>query len=128
MHKFVFPMTAALFILTACTSADSRNVVVTQYDKQAVMTIGQMLTVKLPGNITTGFSWYLVQMPDLLEQIGEEEYVPMQSQMVGAGGISIWRFKAFASGTDTLRFIYKRSWEADVLPARTVDYIVTVFP
>ena len=128
MHKFVFTMTAALFILVACSSVDSRNLVLTQDDKQAVMTIGQMLTVTLPGNITTGFNWYLAQLPDFLERIGEEEYVPAQSQMVGAGGISIWKFEAVASGTDTLCFVYKRPWETDVLPARTVDYIVTVFP
>jgi predicted outer membrane repeat protein len=91
---------------------------------------GQILIVTLESNPTTGYSWEVVESPDLiLEQIGKAEYKwseQRDSPIVGAGGWEVYRFKAVIPGSETLELVYRRPWETDTEPAKTfsIDVIV----
>ena len=84
---------------------------------------GEQITVALPGNPSTGYSWVVTTInPVLLTQIGEPEF-STGSDLVGAGGTITFRFEATGAGQDALQLDYLRPWE-DVEPIET--YRVTV--
>ena len=91
-----------------------------------ILEADQTLEIALDGNITTGYSWELgAAVEPLLRLQGEPEYV-VSSELLGAGGVTIFRFAPDAPGTVTLRLLYRRPWEKDVAPAQTFAVQVTV--
>ena len=123
MRYFLF-LLAAFLTLAACFFS-AQTMSASLNDRQAEVTVGQTLSVTLPSNPTTGYSWIIASKPDFLELSGEEDYVPAQPQMAGSGGMSTWKFLVKAPGTGTLRFAYRRPWEHNVAPAETVEYNLT---
>jgi inhibitor of cysteine peptidase len=93
-----------------------------------LVTVGQEFEIRLPGNPGTGFTWAIEHLPRFLEQPGKDEYLPDRAagSRIGAGGIYIWRFRANAAGEDEVRFVYRRSWEKDVPPARSAERRIVV--
>ena len=90
---------------------------------------GQTLVVTLDANITTGFRWEAIAgFEPTLMQVGTADYVAPVSPPaeVGAPGTMTFRFRAANAGTTTLEFAYRRPFELNVAPAKTVRYDVTV--
>lgn len=126
----LIPAVIACLLLAGCTTARFTNTL-TQLDdgREANVTVGQVLTVELPGNRTTGFSWNEPATTEMvLERVGKPAYVtnPAPSGMVGVSGKEIWRFRATKAGRQTLRLEYARPWEKDVAPAKVVTFKVLV--
>jgi len=76
---------------------------------------GGSLMIALTGNATTGFAWSDVtenQFP-VLQLAPGTDYVadPAPAGIVGTGGIFVFRYSAFAAGTQILRFDYARPRE-----------------
>lgn len=84
---------------------------------------GEEFTIKLKGNPTTGYAWYLkdptkldksIVKPTNLNKFNSADYVSDQHPegMVGVGGSYLFKFEA-VSKTDLvdINFVYKRSWE-----------------
>ncbi len=69
------------------------------------------ITLKLPENPTTGYSWQLNVTPGLT--ITNDTYVPAQTSgnIVGAGGTHVWELIASSTGSQSIQGIYKRPWE-----------------
>jgi inhibitor of cysteine peptidase len=90
---------------------------------------GQEILIRLPANRTTGYSWALVS-PDAgkLGRPTGSVYTPDSTAagMAGAGGIESWTFKANQSGEEELRFEYRRPFELDTPPAKTVSFTIRV--
>ena len=89
---------------------------------------GQTLMISLPSNPTTGFRWIVVKAaPRVLKSMGPEIYSnPEDAGMVGSGGKSTWRFKAYQAGQDALLMQYQRPWEQGVAPAKTFACEISV--
>jgi inhibitor of cysteine peptidase len=89
---------------------------------------GQVLEVILPGNPTTGYGWTLegFETQDILGGPADAEFQSEAPDRMGAGGIFKFRFTAARSGSATIRFAYRRSWEKDVAPLYTAVLNVTV--
>ena len=91
---------------------------------------GQRLTVTLPGNPTTGFTWEM--MPgagSILASQGEVQFTatsPGASAKLGAGGSYRFNFVAVATGSAPLKFVYRRSFEKDVASAESFEVTVMV--
>jgi predicted secreted protein len=90
---------------------------------------GQDTTLILPGNITTGYSWYVtntidakVVQPLNLDDSNKEskDYVPASSGMLGVSGKFYFHFHALAKGATTVKLSYKRDFEEGVAPLATV--------
>ncbi len=87
---------------------------------------GGELEIVLEGNPTTGYSWTVEECgPDVLSCIGEPRYTS-DSQLIGAGGVYQFVFKAESVGSGMLKLIYHRSWETNVPPEKTFCLLVNV--
>jgi predicted secreted protein len=83
-----------------------------------VLSVGDMLEVRLPGNPTTGYLWQTASAPSLLRQQGEPVH-HSDSQRIGAGGVTSFAFSATAAGDGILELIYHRPWEQNSPPLKT---------
>ena len=84
---------------------------------------GEEFEIKLAGNPTTGYNWYLDNLMHLnyhtitplnLSKSGTVQYIPAPNpdKLNGVGGNYIFKFKANKASEKVtiLRFIYKRGW------------------
>lgn len=88
---------------------------------------GDIITVKLCSNPTTGFQWkYETTGEAVLKEI-DHKFVPPEGQgVVGAAGTEIWTFQAAAKGTTQLRMVYGRPGAGGGQEERTYTVTVTV--
>lgn len=88
---------------------------------------GDALMVALSGNATTGFAWSDVteNLLPVLESFPGTDYFPASASGVGGGGLFLFRYRAFAVGTQVLCFEYARPWE-NVPPAESAMFTVNV--
>jgi predicted secreted protein len=76
-----------------------------------------ILIVYLPANATTGYEWLLTdEIHSRYAEFISNEYEVPSSNLAGAGGTSVWKFKAVNEGLTTAALEYLRSWETDVDP------------
>ncbi len=96
-------------------------------DMAAAIEIGQMLEVELATNPTTGYSWQLeVSPPDgIVRRVGEGDY-SASSDLVGAGGTTLYRFTGDEKGQAIVVFKYLRTWEKGIAPVKTYNLTITV--
>ena len=94
---------------------------------QVELSAGQRLTVSLPGNPSTGYTWEVGEgTGGVLLPVGEAGFVSDDPNLVGAGGTLTLTFEAAQAGTTTLVLVYHRPWETDVEPLDTFTVTVTV--
>lgn len=88
--------------------------------------IGDIVIVKLRGNPSGGYLWEMTDTlkEDVLEPLGEDEFVPDDPNVCGSSGVWKFRFRAVASGTTTIEFVYGRPWEEEVLDTFSVIIFV----
>jgi inhibitor of cysteine peptidase len=126
-------VTLAALVVVACASPRGARApvatAVTLTPQQAGQTIqlrsSQELFVRLPSNPSTGYRWTFVVAPgDVLKPAGSPALE--RGNLVGAPGIEVWRFRPIGTGQQTLRFEYRRPWEAEGVAAQQLWYTVTV--
>jgi inhibitor of cysteine peptidase len=94
--------------------------------KQINLYRGQILVVSLEAQTSTGYTWEIAELDDLiLKQEGEPEFQP-SSGAIGAPGMQIFRFESIGSGDTDLKLIYHQPWMENVEPAKTFSVHVTV--
>lgn len=85
-------------------------------NKNLAITVGDIFTVRLDENPTTGYVWSVEGMADVLI-LQNTDYVTNSISkgeiMTGVGGKKTFAFIANAVGTVTLRFKEWRAWEGD---------------
>jgi uncharacterized repeat protein (TIGR02543 family) len=112
----------------------SRTIAVTQAGisqtrKTVDLKTGETAEITLAGNPTTGYLWTLT-MPGnpaiaLVKDLGYTQD-PAPEGMVGVGGIFRFEIKGLLQGKTTLVFEYRRPWEKNVAPIKTMTVDVTV--
>ena len=128
MRTFVvFSFFLALALFSGC---GTHGIQVTDADngKQITVQSGQVVTVTLESNPTTGYSWQVLEIDDaILVQDGDPEYKQTSGTggLVGAGGTETFRFKTVGTGETTLSLGYMRPWES-VPPIQTFTIQVGV--
>ena len=73
------------------------------------------LSVRLPSNATTGYSWAVAGRPAVLKQLGDTYSGPSRP-IAGAGGTQILIFRPIRTGRGVLRLAYRRPWEKEWRP------------
>ena len=89
----------------------------------------QTLVVTLEANVTTGYRWEAVpSFAPVLSELSTPDYAarPTATPFPGAPGDMTFRFRAEKPGTTALELAYRRPFEPDVAPAKTIRYDVTV--
>ena len=102
---------ASLLVGCGDSTADS-SLTVTQAQNGGTTALakGEMLTVELAGNPTTGYEWTVTQMDAAFLRLEESIYAP-DSSAIGSGGTYTFRFEALKAGSTALGLAYRRSWE-----------------
>lgn len=114
-----------LFALASC-SAMAIKLGEDDNGKTFTLAAGDKFTVSLPGNPTTGYTWEVNEIdPAVIELVAEPEY-KADSNLIGAGGIFTFTFKALAPGDAAVSLIYHRSWEEGVAPLGSFSVSVSV--
>jgi inhibitor of cysteine peptidase len=72
---------------------------------------GDRFALTLESNPATGYRWYLDRRPDPnVVRMVSSEYRPSPQPLAGAPGTEVWTFEAYAPGSATLAFEYRRPW------------------
>lgn len=115
------PFNRAPIVRNTDASIDGRSEVVKR---------GDTIAVHLDANPTTGYRWELMRLAgSSITQVGLPDYQPETSAgvpKVGAPGHTTFRFRAMQPGTSSVDLAYRRPWEADVAPAKTVRFEIAV--
>ncbi|HEY4231396.1 MAG TPA: protease inhibitor I42 family protein [Thermoanaerobaculia bacterium] len=84
------------------------------------LTQGDALSVRLPANPSTGFTWSVAaNAPSVLAPGGDPRFEPPPTPRPGAGGFQTLEFRVAAGGAAFLQLVYRRPSEKDAPPART---------
>ena len=115
---------AILLLLGACSSATTVEVSCDDFmeqkhiSKSVEVSTGEMLTVTLCSNASTGFQWIEpAQVSDkgVLRQTGHEFIAPEEKDgefpAPGTAGQQQWTFEALRKGTTEVALEYSRPWE-----------------
>ncbi|MEX8519655.1 MAG: protease inhibitor I42 family protein [Leptothrix sp. (in: b-proteobacteria)] len=93
------------------------------------MAVGEDCVIRLPSNPSTGYRWELLPVdPPIVQLQGAVEFEPHTASagLVGMGGEEVFRLRAQSPGEVTLRWVYRRAWEASEPPADTRSLRVIV--
>lgn len=93
--------------------------------------VGEVLSITLESNITTGYSWYIsLSDPELLMQLGEPQYQDASSNgetpVLGAAGTLTYFLQAAETGSTTVTLDYKQGASSSDAPEKTVTFTVEV--
>ena len=82
-----------------------------QNNATVTLSKGEIITVSLAENPTTGYQWNLTTTSGL--NITGDQYTPSDptGRLVGSGGTHSWDITAIASGDQQISAVYRRSWE-----------------
>jgi len=90
------------------------------------------LVVSLPGNATTGYSWRIRSVNQIVLRHVSTRYIPKKTvpPKVGSGGTYVLRFRAgFPGGVTTLKLVYKQAGRNGKVAKRfTLEVTVKKFP
>lgn len=88
---------------------------------------GEVFEVRLPAERIAGYSWIPAENPmPVIGTDGVPLYEIDERLPDGAPGIEVWRFIGRSAGHAHLVFEYRRPWEADAPPHRTVSFHLDV--
>lgn len=103
----------------------------TNISRQVEVKTGDVFTVALDSNATTGFSWTeqaKIADGNILKQTGHEYIAPRvkddNNPVAGMSGIEEWWFAAGRTGVTTATMSYSRPWDGGEKDART--FVLTV--
>jgi inhibitor of cysteine peptidase len=99
----------------------------TQADNGAAvaLTLKSRLSVQLPAQPGTGYSWTLKAGSSLLRLVKSYRQPPAHT-LPGSTETQVFVFTPDASGTDELKLEYRRPWEKGIAPAKIFRFTVTV--
>lgn len=110
----------------------SSQIELTDKDNGAVINVvkNDIITIRLPGNPSTGYSWKLVDETGKAVALISREYYSAapETGMVGAPGTYVFEFKAVNRGTTTLQLAYVRNWDKASAAANQFAVTITVSP
>jgi inhibitor of cysteine peptidase len=84
----------------------------TERDRTVSAAVGDVLTIELPENPTTGFRWQVASVDAGVLSLQADEFLQRASTAVGSGSVRIFRFLTVNPGSTDVRLELKRTWEA----------------
>ncbi len=86
---------------------------------------GDTLSVRLPANVTTGYSWAVAQSaPGVLQSGAEPKMETPARSAPGRGGFQTFEFPVVGAGQGWLQLVYRRPFGKDVAPAKAWSVFV----
>ncbi len=84
--------------------------------------VGETVKMKIESNPTTGYYWTAKVEPEFVN-IVNEDYLS-DSNLIGAGGIQEFDFKAVKAGKTNIVMEYGRSWEPNPINTYSISVII----
>lgn len=126
-------------LLQACATSAGKvrdgvvELVAADHDRIVDVKTGQVVTIRLDANRTTGYTWLLSKGDAAAQSL----VIPLNPESrydrkidgiysMGVGAIEVWEFRAVREGEGTLRLEYRRPFEQGVNPLRVVDFPLRV--
>ena len=72
--KFL-PVLIACLLAGCATNSSTKGLTPLDNDHEVTVTVGMVLVIELPSNITTGYGWNYQNTGTVLEQLGQREYM-----------------------------------------------------
>jgi len=128
MKKFLILITVA--VIATSLVAGCVGEVKTYIDSGQTIDIGvnQEFVIAIGANPTTGYDWE-VSLDETILELVEKTYKPAEEaehEIVGAGGVDYFRFKALKAGEAEITMVYKRSWEEPTAQDETKVFTVNI--
>jgi inhibitor of cysteine peptidase len=118
-----------VFVLSfssACFGAGPMIVTETQNGKSVALEQDGILVISVESNLSTGYGWRVGKNDAAILKFVDQSAFPPRVAMPGAPGRQMFKFRALASGKDSLELEYVRPWEKGVPPAKKFSISVTV--
>ena len=96
--------------------------------KTVYLKIGEQITIKLPENQSTGYSWRMMTIPQSQMVISQaaDQFARSQTNTLGAGGERVFQYQATNIGTVDLYGFHSRPWESDSNVQPSIKYRIVV--
>lgn len=128
MKKLMFSAVMIIAFMFSAAACSSNNVEIGAEANGTTIDLetGQKLVISLESNPTTGFDWEVSEIDDaVITKSGDSEFTA-ESDLIGAGGMRTFTFKAAGTGTCTLKLIYHRAWETGIAPEQEFSVTINV--
>jgi inhibitor of cysteine peptidase len=116
----------SLMISVARAAARPAPVTEAQNGKTIVIAKYAPLIIALESNPSTGYSWRVSKNDSAIVKLIEQSAFPPMMRMPGAPSHEMFKFKAIATGSDSIELEYLRPWEKGVAPVKKFSIEVTV--
>ena len=128
MKKFLILVTVAVIAISLVAGCVGE--VKTYIDSGQTIDIGvnQEFVIAIGANPTTGYDWE-VSLDETMLELVEKTYKlaeEAEHEIVGAGGVDYFRFKALKAGETEITMVYKRSWEETTPQDETKVFTVNI--
>ena len=84
-----------------------------EHGKSIEAQVGDLITVSLDENPTTGFRWAIDKSDDDIVTLSSSEYAAVSGSRVGRGGQRVMTFKARQAGAAAIQLKLWREWEGN---------------
>jgi predicted secreted protein len=101
------------------TNAEQENFGPIDNGKVVEVKLGTIITVGLPENPSTGYSWSY-NIDNKVAEVIEDCFVPPENSIPGAGGTRLLSLRIIGSGE--LSMSYERSWEKQPIDSFTLVF------
>jgi inhibitor of cysteine peptidase len=111
-----------IFLLVACPGSNSlganfdvSEILILDSQQGQIFTVqtGDVITIRLAENPTTGYRWEISKVDDQLVEFQSSDYVKTSGATVGGGGERTFNFRAKSKGNGQILLRLRRAWEAE---------------
>jgi inhibitor of cysteine peptidase len=126
MKPILLPLLVSVFLLAACVPTADKIPAVSDPSQPITVKTGEIFSVVLESNPTTGYHWDVVRELSGTQFIGVEYLSTSKPGLVGGGGVDVWTFKAVSVGQSQITLGYYPPSNDPVEPQQTVTFTVSI--
>jgi predicted secreted protein len=110
------------FILVFSQNAPSDN----SLNKKLIkVSVNKRFDLKFNSTPSAGYSWQVEKIDSVkIKLISKTEKLTGSQKQVGGPVIEIWSFIGLVKGSYNLKFIYKRSWESEIIKTEEIKVVI----
>ena len=128
MKKFLILVMVAVVAISLVAGCVGEVETYTDEGQTIDISVNHEFIIAIGANPTTGYDWE-VSLDETMLELAEKIYKlaeEAEHEIVGAGGVDYFRFKALKKGTTEITMVYKRPWEETTLQDETKVFIVNI--
>ncbi len=113
MKKFLILITGAVIAISLVAGCVGEIKTYIDAGQTIDIDVNQEFVIALGANPTTGYDWE-VSLDETMLELVEKIYKlaeEAEHEIVGAGGVDYFRFKALKAGETEITMVYRRAWE-----------------